>query len=144
MRSIKYLVVHCTASAPTSTVEKIQNYWKEHLGWKNPGYHILIGRLGEIHRIHPEEQVSNGVGGGYNTPSLNVSYIGGIDKDGKAIDNRTPEQKEAIIKVLKEWKLKHPNAEILGHRDFWFKYKYSGARKACPCFDAIKEYSEIK
>lgn len=144
MRNIKYIVVHCTASSPTATPEKIQNYWKEHLGWKNPGYHILVGRKGELHRMLSDEGVSNGVGGGYNTPSLNISYIGGIDANGKAIDNRTPEQKEAIIKQLKEWKKSYPTAEILGHRDFWFKYKYSGARKACPCFDAIIEYANIK
>lgn len=144
MRKIKYIVVHCTASSPTSTVEKIQNYWKEHLGWKNPGYHIIIGRNGEKHRLLPDENISNGVGGGYNTPSLNVSYIGGIDSSGKAIDNRTDEQKKSLIEVVSEWKKLYPDAEILGHRDFYRKYKYKLANKACPCFDAITEYSNVK
>lgn len=143
MRDIKYLVVHCTATAQSTTPEKIQNYWKEHLKWKSPGYHKLIKADGEIVTLLGDDYVSNGVGGGYNTPSLNVSYIGGIDKEGKALDNRTYQQKEAIIQVLREWKKKYPNAEILGHRDFYRKYKYKQANKACPCYNAIEEYKDI-
>lgn len=143
MRDIKWLVVHCTASQQTATVDSIKKYWKEHLGWTNPGYHVLISPDGTKNYLQPEEKPSNGVGGGYNTNSLHVCYIGGIDKKGKAIDNRTEAQKKAIIEVLKTWRGKHPKAEILGHRDFWYKYKYEKARKSCPCFDAIKEYSGI-
>ncbi len=143
MREIKWIVAHCTASSPNATPEKIQNYWKEHLGWKNPGYHVLIGRNGEIHRLLPDDKISNGVGGGYNTNSLNVSYIGGIDANGKAVDNRTDAQKTSLELVITEWKKLYPNAEILGHRDFWYVYKYKGARKACPCYSAIEEYAHI-
>lgn len=142
-REIKWLVVHCSASQQTATVESIQRYWKEKLGWKNPGYHILISADGTKNKLQPEQLPSNGVGGGYNTNSLHVCYIGGINELGKGIDNRTDAQKKAIIEVLTAWKKQHPNAEILGHRDFWYKYKYQGARKACPCYDAIEEYKNI-
>lgn len=144
MRNIKYIVVHTTATLQSATVESIQNYWKNHLGWKSPGYHIVISPDGTKHRLLDDDKVSNGVGGGYNTPSLNVSYVGGILKGGKAVDNRTDEQKQALIEVLSEWKSKYPNAEILGHRDFFRKYGYDKANKACPCFNAVDEYNSIK
>ena len=50
-------------------------------------------------------------------------------------DTRTNAQKASLIKLLKELKLKYPKATIHGHREF--------ANKACPSFDAKKEYSNI-
>lgn len=132
MRTVKYLVVHCTATAPTATPAAIQNYWKNTLGWKNPGYHILIDASGIAHKLLEDAEVGNGVQG-YNQYSLHVSYIGGLsDKD-----TRTDAQKDAILKVLKNWKKLYPSAEILGHRDF------PKVQKACPCFDAKKEYLNV-
>ena len=41
-RNIKYIVVHCTATPTTTTVESIKRYWKEQRGWGDtPGYHYL-------------------------------------------------------------------------------------------------------
>ena len=42
MREIKYIVVHCSATAHNTKIENIKKYWKETLGWKSPGYHIII------------------------------------------------------------------------------------------------------
>jgi N-acetylmuramoyl-L-alanine amidase len=94
MREIKYLVVHCTATPPTATIESIKRYWKEVLGWNNPGYHYIINRNGEIVTINAEENISNGVAG-HNRNSIHISYIGGVDEHNKPIDNRTEEQKQA-------------------------------------------------
>lgn len=137
MRDIKYLVVHCTASQPNTSIASIQNYWKNILKWKNPGYHKIITSDGTIIQLLSEDKVSNGVAG-YNSISLHVSYIGGVDKSGKPLDTRTPQQKEALIKVLKEWKSKYPKAIIQGHRDF------PGVKKACPSFPAKEEYKDLK
>ncbi len=148
-REIKYIVVHCTATAPETTIENIQRYWKEHLGWKNPGYHYIIKRSGEIVTINPEGNISNGVKNN-NRHSIHISYIGGVDKTGKPIDNRTDAQKHALFNKLVSLSEKYPNATILGHRDFspdkdgngkidfyeWVKY--------CPCFDVrewLKNYT---
>ena len=62
-REIKYIVVHCTATPPDAKIESIQRYWKEQLGWKNPGYHYIIKRNGEIVKINDEANISNGVAG---------------------------------------------------------------------------------
>jgi hypothetical protein len=40
--------------------------------------------------------------------------------------------------VLHEWKRKYPDAVIQGHKDF------PNVNKACPSFDAKKEYAHIK
>jgi N-acetylmuramoyl-L-alanine amidase len=136
MRKIDYLVVHTTATPQSAKPESIQRYWRENLKWKSPGYHILIDAAGTIHRLSELAKPTNGAAG-FNSVSLHVSYIGGIDSTGKPIDNRTAAQKATMREVLTEWKRLFPNAKILGHRDL-------GAKKACPCFNAITEYADIK
>lgn len=131
-REIKYIVLHCTATNQNAKVSSIVNYWKNEKGWKSPGYHFLIDKHGEIHELHPIEKPSNGVAG-YNQNSIHISYIGGIGKDGKGLDNRTPEQILSQIKLVTEMKSKFPKAEILGHRDF------PNVKKECPSFD-VKEW----
>lgn len=62
-RNIKYIVVHCTATVTTATVEGIKNYWKHHLGWTHNGYHYIILRDGTVENITPEAEIANGVAG---------------------------------------------------------------------------------
>jgi N-acetylmuramoyl-L-alanine amidase len=128
MREIKYIVVHCTATPPETKVENIKRYWKEQLGWKNPGYHYIIKRSGEIVQLNAEENISNGVAG-YNSNSIHISYIGGVDGNGKPFDNRTDAQLKAMFDKLVALSEKYPKAIILGHCDF------PGVKKACPSFN---------
>ena len=136
MRNIKYLVVHCTATPQATTVESIQRYWRERLGWLASGYHKIVKPNGEVITLAQDDAVCNGVAG-FNSASLHVSYIGGIDSRGNAFDNRTQGQKDAISQVLHAWRAKYPNAKIQGHRDF------PRVNKACPSFDAKTEYAHI-
>jgi N-acetylmuramoyl-L-alanine amidase len=138
MRSIKYIVVHCTATPQTTTIASIQNYWRNNLKWKSSGYQIIITPDGKINRLAPDESVCNGVAG-YNSVSLHVSYIGGVNGP-KAIDNRTDAQKAALVEVLTKWKELYPDAIIQGHRDF---LKKGVNWKDCPSFDAKSEYKLI-
>lgn len=142
MRKIKYLVVHYTASQQDKTVWDICKGWSAK-GWAEPGYHVLISPDGTKTRLQPDNERSNGAFN-FNQDSLHVCTIGGIDAKGKSIDNRTDAQKKSIIEQLTEWKKLHPHAEILGHRDFYRKYKDKENNTACPGFDAIKEYEHIK
>jgi N-acetylmuramoyl-L-alanine amidase len=136
MRKIEFLCVHCTATPQSTTVESIQRYWKENLKWKSPGYHKIIKANGEVITLAKDEQICNGVVG-FNSVSLHVSYIGGIDSRGNPVDNRTQGQRDALSQVLHAWRAKYPNAKIQGHRDFvWVS-------KACPSFDAKAEYAHI-
>lgn len=141
MRQIKRIFVHCTAGPQTQTVAEIQRYWKNVNKWKSPGYHYIIKPDGEIVPLQPEDKPSNGVAG-YNSTSINVCYIGGVDKQGRAVDNRTDAQKESLIKILKDLKSRYPDAEILGHREIWGQDP-SKWHKMCPCFPAKAEYAHI-
>ena len=135
-RNIKYLVVHCTATGVDATAQGISNYWKNRMGWRNPGYHILFHHTGGFTVMADFDIVCNGVRG-YNSNSIHISYIGGIDSNRKALDNRSDSQKRLIEVALRELRKKLPNAIIQGHRDF------PKVSKACPSFDAIKEYKNI-
>jgi N-acetylmuramoyl-L-alanine amidase len=96
---------------------------------------------GNIEKLLDESLVSNGVQG-YNSTSINVAYVGGIDNKGRAVDNRTDLQKAALLGLLEGLKLRYPNAHIMGHRDIWGKDK-SKWKKMCPCFDAEAEYAHL-
>jgi N-acetylmuramoyl-L-alanine amidase len=128
MREIKYIVLHCTATPQTTTVASIERYWAKNLGWKSPGYHYIIQPDGIIVHLLPIDAVANGVRG-YNSVSIHISYIGGVDAKNAPIDNRTPMQIAAQVHLLRELKAKFPDAEIKGHRDF------PGVAKACPSFE---------
>ena len=136
MREIKYIAVHCTATPQTATVSSIQNYWKNVLKWKMPGYHFIIKPDGEVVQLLEIEKVSNGVKG-FNSVSINISYIGGVDSQNKPIDNRTEAQKKALLDLLKKLKKQFPKAVIQGHRDF------PEVKKACPSFNAKTEYKHL-
>ncbi len=148
MRKIKRIFVHCTASSQKWGVKELLAEFKAK-GWKSPGYHKIITIDGVIHQLLPYEEVSNGVYG-YNSSAINIAYMGGISRTGKPIDNRTPEQKASLRKLLTELKQRYPDAKILGHRDISPDTNHNGKVdpweriKACPCFDAIPEYADIK
>ena len=138
LRNIKYIVVHCTATPPTTTVESIKRYWKEQRGWGDrPGYHYLIQRQGNLIQLLDESKNSYGVYA-HNSNCISIAYIGGIDKDGKPQDNRTDAQKHSMFDLIVSLTEKYPNAQVLGHRDF------AGVKKACPCFDVKKWLSEYE
>lgn len=139
MRNITHLVVHCSATSPTATVEAIQRYWREVQGWKSPGYHVIVKANGEAVRLADDTAVTNGVAG-HNATCLHVCYIGGVvELAGKQVpmDTRTKEQKATLLDVLRAWKAKYPKAVIQGHRDFLVP----GPKwKDCPSFAAKEEY----
>lgn len=147
MRDIKYIAVHCTAGHQTQTIADLQAEFRRK-GWKNPGYHYVVAPDGKITQLLDEDRVSNGVRG-YNQTAINVAYIGGIDAEGKATDNRTEPQKKALAKLLRLLRSRYPDAVILGHRDFSPDVNGNGVVdsweriKECPCFDAKTEYSDL-
>ena len=100
-------------------------------GWDDVGYHVVIRRNGKV-----EWGRSFGVRGahvkGYNSVSLGVCLIGGVDSDMEAEDNFTDEQFSALDNVLTALQGLFPEAEVQGHRDF------PNVHKACPSFDVKK------
>ena len=137
MRDIKYIAVHCTATSQKTSISAIQSYWKNQLGWKMPGYHFIVLPNGTAVQLLPIEEVSNGVKG-FNSVLINIAYLGGVDAKNNPLDNRTPQQKATLLELLKKYKKQFPKAIIQGHRDF------PNVKKACPSFDAKKEYQSLK
>ena len=133
MRKINKIVIHCTATQQTTSVQSIKNYWRDILKWKNPGYHYIIDKNGYTYKLAEDSVICNGAAG-FNANSIHIAYIGGIDIHGKPIDNRTTEQKIALKILLIEYSRKYTDFDILGH------YQLPNVKKACPCFDAKKEY----
>ena len=135
-RDINEIIVHCTATkegVPT-TVEAIRNYHVKQRGFADIGYHYLVYLDGTIH----EGRDVNKAGAhctNHNARSIGVCYVGGLDSKGNAKDTRTEAQKESLKKLIKTLKTTYPKATVHGHREF--------ANKACPCFDAKKEYENI-
>ena len=142
MRSIDKIIVHCSASGQSVKARDIVAYHLRPVslggrGWRVAGYHYIIEADGKIVNAVDEAQVSNGCDG-QNQRAINVCYVGGVDTSKKGlppIDNRTPQQKAALLTLLKQLRRKYPQAKIYGHRNF--------ANKACPSFDAKTEYKDL-
>lgn len=103
---------------------------------------------GLVQQLLSEGAVANGVKG-YNSVSIHVAYVGGIDANLRTVDNRTQAQKEKLRSLLKLIHKRYPAARILGHRDISPDTNHNGRVdpweriKDCPCFDAIQEYQDI-
>jgi len=135
-RYINEIIVHCTASKEgvPLTVEAIRRMHMRERGWSDIGYHYVVSLDGSIHEGRNVD-IAGAHCSGHNTHSIGVVYVGGLDKGGKPKDTRTESQKEGLLKLLKELKRLYPKATIHGHREY--------ANKACPCFDAKREYGQL-
>ena len=137
MRTITLIVVHCSAVRPDQPSSAAQiDTWHRRQGWKlGIGYHYVVRRDGQIEPGRPE-WLTGAHCRNHNAHSIGVCYEGGLDIRGQPADTRTEAQKEALRRLLKELKERYPRALIVGHHDL-------NPLKACPCFDAVKEYSQL-
>ena len=136
MRKITEIIVHCSATPEGKdfTVADITR-WHRQRGFRTIGYHYVVYRDGSVHTGRQEAEIGAHCTG-HNACSIGICYIGGLAADSKtAKDTRTPEQRKALLMLLRRLRAKYPNAKIHGHRDF--------AAKACPSFDATQEYSDL-
>ena len=137
MRTITLIVVHCSAVRPDQQSSAAQiDTWHRRQGWKlGIGYHYVVRRDGQIETGRPEYMVGAHCQN-HNSHSIGVCYEGGLDIRGQPADTRTEAQKEALRRLLTTLKERYPRAIIVGHRNL-------NPLKACPCFDAVKEYLEL-
>lgn len=133
-----FIAVHCSATPEGKDFDATDiDGWHRKQGWAGIGYHFVVHRDGSIEAGRPEHSQGAHVAN-YNSRALGVVYIGGVAADGKtAKDTRTPEQKAALVQLLRSLKAKYRNAVIQGHRDF------PKVAKACPSFDAKREYASL-
>lgn len=122
------IILHCSATPEGKdfTVDTIHK-WHIERKFSGIGYQYVIYRDGSIHRGRPED-AAGAHATDHNSVSIGICYIGGTDKNGKAKDTRTVEQKESMYKLVKYIMEKYNLTEqnIYCHNDF--------SNKACPSF----------
>lgn len=138
-REIKLLVIHCSATR-CNAFFPVECLRASHLsrGFRDIGYHFYITRDGRLHHCRPVNQPGAHVHG-FNLHSIGICYEGGLDEHGRPADTRTRMQRLTLLDLLTILKHQYPNARITGH------YQVTAdIRKACPCFDAQKEYEALQ
>lgn len=136
MRKINEIIVHCSATPEGRHVDvNTIRQWHKKRGWSDIGYHYVVYLDGSVHEGRPIEKVGAHVKG-RNTGTIGVCYVGGVEKDGKTPkDTRTKAQKDALETLLLKLRDKFNVKKISGHNQY--------AAKACPSFDAGKEYAKL-
>lgn len=136
MRKINEIIVHCAATPEGKNFKAADiDRWHRERKMKCIGYHYVVDLDGTVEPGRPESEIGAHCLG-HNQYSIGVCYVGGLAADGRTPkDTRTAAQKEALLALLKKLRAKYPKASIHGHRDF--------AAKACPSFDATREYKNI-
>ena len=151
MAKVVRIVVHCTGE-PSNAYRSLEYYRKlffVNYNWKHWGYHVVVYQNGTYDILQPlpsvtaaggfitDATLANGAKG-YNSSSLHIAYVGGSDPVSRlAHDTRTPEQKETLRVLITKWKHQYGVTEVVGH------FQLPGVKKACPCFDARKEYENV-
>lgn len=128
-KSTKLILVHCTATKPHQDigVREVRQWHKHDNGWLDVGYHFIIRRNGVIEDGRPVNVVGAHASG-FNSDSVGVCLVGGIDSKGEADANFTIEQYQSLKVLLDTLKDKYPEAQVKGHRDV-------NNGKECPSFD---------
>lgn len=131
MRKIEKIIIHCSATPEGRkvTVAEIDR-WHKQRGFRKIGYHYVIYLNGEVHPGRAESETGAHTLG-QNARSIGICYVGGVDKQMKAKDTRTPAQKIALRELVKKLQAKYPGTTLHGHREF--------AKKDCPSFDVKTE-----
>lgn len=138
MRKISEIILHCSATreGKAFTVSDIDR-WHRERGWKGCGYHYVITLDGKVEQGRPE-QVVGAHCTGRNSESIGVCYIGGCDMVGKSKDTRTPEQKKAMVTLVRQLMQTHGIGieDVRCHNEF--------SNKACPSFSIEKFRKELE
>lgn len=130
-RKITRIIIHCTATPEGRqvTVEDVDR-WHRARGFNSIGYHWLIYLDGSVHAGRSEAEIGAHCRG-YNSNSIGVCYVGGLDQNRRPADTRTAAQRQALRQLVAELQRKYPGATVHGHNEF--------APKACPCFQVPRE-----
>jgi N-acetyl-anhydromuramyl-L-alanine amidase AmpD len=149
VRYIDTIVIHCSATPPDMDVHAndIRLWHMRGNGWKDIGYNYVIPRDGTVENgrdLDKDGDVDEEIGAhayGFNSTSIGICLVGGLNKDRKPDANFTLEQYIACDQLVNRLTTKYSTIKtVCGHRDL------KGVKKACPSFDAkemFKRYSRI-
>ena len=138
-RKISLIIIHCSATRSNQrfTVDMLKKCHNARFHGKGIGYHYYIERDGQLYQTRDENEVGIHARH-YNAHSIGICYEGGLDEKGNDDDTRTPEQKAALIALLRSLKTDYPDAEIMGHCEL------EGVHKACPSFPVSELRVQMK
>jgi len=144
-RRTDYIVIHCSATKSNSDIGADEiDTWHKARGWSGIGYHAVIRRSGQIEFGRPFDETGAHVKG-YNTRSVGVCMVGGVDASGSPEDNFTRKQYASLNVIVDVLRAAYPGASVVGHRDLSPDADGDGVieehewLKACPCF-SVSEY----
>ena len=154
MKTIDAIVIHCSATRAGQDVRAADiDKWHKERGFARIGYNYVIDLDGTVEVGRPLTMDgahcnTAGLSGlSYNKHSIGICYVGGLDAFGNAADTRTPEQKQALAKLVYKLMDEHPRiVEVIGHRDASPDKNGDGVIsrnewiKQCPCFDVKSEF----
>jgi len=135
--------IHCSATRPewlagTPLSEKIKEItrWHKAKGWTTIGYHWVIDRDGTVGKGRDEDTRGAHVAN-YNIGSIGICLIGGhgSSENGKFLDHYTPEQENALRRLIDDIRGRAQITKIRGHNEV--------AAKSCPGFN-VKRWLEGK
>ena len=129
-KETKLIIIHCAATPPNMDIGRKEiNEWHVNKGWSGIGYHFVIRRNGKVETGRAVEEIGAHAEG-YNSVSVGVCLVGGVNDKKIPEANFTPAQWDALTDLLKKLKEKYPKAKIIGHNEV--------AKKACPSFNVQK------
>lgn len=133
MREINEIIVHCSATKAGQDFSANDiDSWHRQRGFACIGYHYIVRLNGQLEVGRPLNMVGAHCQG-HNVNSIGIVYIGGIDENGQYADTRTAEQRATMAALIGFLCKSFSHIKrVSGHRDY--------AARACPCFDARKEY----
>lgn len=135
-RWITEAIVHCTATEDGKDFSAADiRKWHRSQGWTDIGYHYVIRLDGTIENGR-DINIAGAHTVGHNSNSIGIVYVGGV-KNGKPCDTRTPLQKVAMMKLIRElmWLNSLDLQKIRVHNEF--------ANKACPSFSKQQLHQEL-
>lgn len=137
MLPIRHLTIHCAATPEGRDVKASTIDQWDIAKFGQVSYHWIIELDGTAVRGLRDDQRGAHVGG-KNTGNIGICYVGGMDKQMKSPkDTRTPQQKETMARLVREYLAKYPGLVVRGHNE------WPGVKKACPSFSVPAWLKEI-
>lgn len=130
--AITNATIHCAATPEGKAFKAEQIVEMDCKRFAQPSYHIVVELDGTAVMCLPLTAKGCHVAL-HNTGNVGISYVGGVDAEGKPKDTRTQAQKATLRRLVAELKQTYPGIRVRGHRD-WPK-----VAKACPCFDVATQ-----
>lgn len=147
MRKIDLIVIHCSATRADRTLTTFDlDTMHRRRGFNGTGYHFYIRKDGTVYPTRPLERIGAHAKG-WNATSIGICYEGGLDREGRPADTRTPEQCLSLRLLVRQLRDSFPDCKVCGHRDLSPDLNRNGEIepeewiKACPCFEVKTEFT---